>query len=83
MLYFDVALVMRQKRCEIMDACKELCRGYLPHCTTVTFSDGREEIVRAASQNWKGKNWETVRQRYYQSIKKNVADLEWGAKPSA
>ena len=42
MLFFDVDLVMRQKRCTITEACKELCRGYLPYCSTVTFLDGRK-----------------------------------------
>ena len=68
-LVTDVNLVQRQKDCSVEDACGWLVEGYLPHHVTATLPDGTQVKGRAASEKWKGREPENMRQRYYQCLR--------------
>ena len=69
-LWTDVDLVMRQHSCSVPAACRLLAKGELPHRgLRVTLPDGSRATVRAASENWKGRNPRTLEQRAYQALR--------------
>ena len=52
-LYADVTLVMQQKGCSVIEACRLLAKGELPRRITVVRADRTKAVMRGAFANWK------------------------------
>jgi hypothetical protein len=67
-LFIDVRETQRRKRCGIEVACGHLSRGYMPWRVTRVI-DGKVKTLCVSAGLWKGKNLETLAQRFHQHVR--------------
>jgi hypothetical protein len=71
-IVLDVSAVRREKGCGVVEACKLLAQGELPHRVTAHRLDGTAVKLRVASRQWKNQDPDTLRVSYYKYLR------EWG-----